>query len=288
MKRMTSLRTALTLSLFVLSGSGSIAEASELNCGPGRPCPPPPPVMRSGRIIPPPVRRNPYGEPPPVTRGSTSGTLSNSPSAQMRCPPYTAYDVRIGRCVADPYGRRRMEECRPVYNGNAVHDRNERSAVNIVNAALRGLDCGQASDSLRRLSNQVLSMQASGRNTSSLPSNDPRRVWREYVQSPEFWKKVWHHMAVAYQSCNRSCFDDGEAIGQISATAYCSASIVLDGLPGPGYIEQPPLPVCETSIFAGCLKAYDDTAAATPECRAYTSNSFEGIFAEYQSQDCHL
>jgi len=272
----------------------AIAEASA-SCPPGRACPPPvtrgrPTTPSYPSQYPPTPSRSPTRYPvPPVTRGSDSGRL---PTAGQ-CPPYTTYERRLGRCVADPYGRRRIEQRIPSRTGNSHDESLERSATNIVNAALRGLDCGQAADSLRRLSNQILSLQVSGpgRDPGGRPGDpgeEVRRKWREQVQSPKFWKRVWNHMASAYQSCNRSCFDDGIAVGQISATAYCSASVALEGLPGPGYIEQPPLPVCETSIFTGCLKAYGDTAAETAGCSAYTSGSFEGIFAEYQSQDCHL
>lgn len=95
-------------------------------------------------------------------------------------------------------------------------------------------------------------------------------------------------MADAYRSCNRECFDDGVSVGTISAVAYCSASIALEGLPGPGYLEQTPMPVCETSVFTGCIKSYGDTAAATAGCGTYTTEGFAGVFADYQSQDCHL
>lgn len=214
-------------------------------------------------------------------------------SERGRCPPMTVYNTRVGRCVADPYGRRRIQERPPISTGEATNDRDERSAANLVNAALRGLDCGQASDALRRLTNQILQLQASGTRPpppgrSGGAGEEVRRRWREHVQSPVFWKKVWNRMADAYRSCNRECFDDGISVGTLSATAYCAASVAVEGLPGPGYLEQTPLPVCETSIFAGCVKSYGEVAATTAGCSTYTRDRFEGIFAEYLSQDCHL
>jgi hypothetical protein len=207
----------------------------------------------------------------------------------------TVFNPRIGRCVADPYGNRRIPERPPIPTGNDHEDSLERSAANIANEAFRGLDCGHASDALRRLTNQVLELQAIGTPIPGGPGRpggdrgeEVRRKWREQVQSPLFWKKVWNRMAEAYRSCNRDCFDDGVAVGTLSATAYCSASIAVDGLPGPGYIEQTPLPVCQTETFVGCVKTYSDTAATTAGCAPYITNQYQGIFAEYQSQDCHL
>ena len=295
-------RPASKIFLLSLLALTSIVGEAAATCGPGRPCPPPPPVTRGGRLPTYPGQR--YPEPPPVQRGSHDGYGRGHDRDDGRgrgrvgaqCPPYTTYERRLGRCVADPYGRRRIQEHPPVLTGNEIDDRDERSAANIVNAALRDLDCGQAAESLRRLSNQILSLQASG-GQAPIPGrvgrggdhgDEVRRRWREHVRSPRFWKRVWNHMADAYRSCNRTCFDDGVAIGQISATAYCSASVAVDGLPGPGYLEQTPLPVCETSVFAGCLQSYGDTAAVSPGCAAYTTNAYAGIFAEYQSQDCHL
>lgn len=234
------------------------------------------------------LRGRPQAYPPTYPTGGYSSSTAN------RCPPMTVYSSQLRRCVADPYGRRRMQELPPHPTGDEVNDRDERSAANIVNSALRGLDCGQAADSLRRLANLVLALQASGahappaRDGGADAGEEVRRRWREHVSSPAFWKKVWNRMADAYRSCNRSCFDDGISVGTLSATAYCSASVALGGLPGPGYIEEPPLPVCETAIFAGCLKSYGTTAATTPGCAPYTQDSFESIFAEYESQDCHL
>jgi hypothetical protein len=205
----------------------------------------------------------------------------------------TVYNPNIGRCVADPYGNRRLQTQPPILTGNQMNDSLERSAANLANAAFRGLDCGHASDALRNLTNQILhleSMNSSmpGPGRVNAPGDDVRRRWRQQVESPAFWKKVWNRMADAYRSCNRQCFDDGVAVGTLSATAYCSASVALDGLPGPGYLEQSPLPVCETSIFAGCIQSYATTATTTAACAPYISNQFEAIFAEYQSQDCHL
>lgn len=166
----------------------------------------------------------------------------------------------------------------------------EISAANIVNQAMNGLSCQQAGDALRRLSNQLLSMAASAQAPviPGRPEPELRRQWREHIRSPKFWSKVWNRMADAYRACDRGCFDDGKAVGEMSATGYCAASVAVEGLPGIGFMEQPPLPMCETSIHVGCVQSYQSTAASYPGCSVYSTGSYAGIFAEYTSQDCHL
>jgi hypothetical protein len=217
-----------------------------------------------------------------------------SQPSNPRCPPATVYDPSLRRCVsittppAPPppppvWSHRPMVQIPPA-NSSA----DEVSAANIVNEAMRGLSCSDASESLRRLSNQLLSMGVSGSQPARPGEPDFKRQWRERIRSHAFWSKVWNRMADAYRSCNRGCFDDGVAVGKISATGYCSASLAVNGLLGPGYLEQPPLPVCETSIYAGCIRGYQETPASIPGCLEYTTQSYHSIFQEYISQDCHL
>lgn len=237
------------------------------------------------RPVPPPAR--PYPPEPDPRGGRPPPTPLPRPDHMGRCPPGTVIDHRIGRCVSatEPPSRGRMREVPPI-----THDMDDVSAANIVNSALRGLDCSQAAESLRRVSNMVLSMaQTSAPPTvPGRPDADFKRAARERIRSPKFWMRVWNRMADAYRSCDRGCFDDGVAVGQISATAYCSASVALDGLLGPGYIEQAPLPVCESAIRAGCIQSYQSTAVSHTGCKRYTEDSFDSIFREYLSQDCHL
>lgn len=256
--------TLLVVSLFLAAAVlfNFVKEAEASYCPPGRICPvqPSPPT---------PVRPVPVPVPP-------------APVRPAPCPPGTVLDPRLNRCVSAVVN----QPMRPVPPRSG--DPDEISAANLVNEAMRGLTCNQAGDALRRLANQIRQLAAS----SQLPPqpNEPelRRRWREHIRSPQFWSKVWHRMADAYSSCNRGCFDDGLAVGEISATAYCAASIALDGLFGIGHLEQPPLPVCETAIHIGCLQGYDRTSAGFQGCSKYTTDSFYGIYNEYKSQDCHL
>ena len=261
---------AVVLGTFLIFG---LNESSFAQCPPGRACPIHLPGQ-PGRPLPPRPSLPPVRPP------------------QGMCPPGTVMDPSIQRCVSInfppipvPGAGGRMRQVPPSSN-----EIDEISAANIVNTVMQGLDCSQAAESLRRLSNQLLSMgTASSQPTiPGRPEPDFKRQWRERIRSQAFWSKVWNRMADAYRSCHRGCFDDGLAVGQISATGYCSASVAVDGLLGPGLIVQPPLPVCETAIFVGCLKAYQSTASTFPGCTPYTVNRFQSIFQEYQSQDCHL
>ncbi len=241
----------------------------------------------------------------------SSGLSIVSESHAQACPPGTVYDPSIRRCVSvttpprphprpiphprplPPDERRRPpQDNRPIVIRPPVSgDPDEISATNIVNQALSGLTCEQAGQSLRRLSNQVLALAASANRPEipGRPTPDFKRQWQLRIRSPQFWKRVWLRMADAYQSCNRPCFEDGLAVGEISATAYCATSIAVQGLPGPGFLAQTPLPVCESAIHQGCLVGYERTANQYQGCELYSSNSsYGGIFAEYQSQDCHL
>lgn len=263
----------MMISFFInnLSSKNSLAQ---VRVGPGRA---PVPILTTPSPIPHPFPPSPLPTSRPVPQPIP---LPSSPF----CPPGTIYNPELRRCVS--VNTPPMQQ-RPPRDPNDI---DEVSATNIVNSAMRGLDCSQAAESLRRLSNQLLSMGVSGSQPSIPGRTEPdfKKAWRERIRSPQFWSKVWNKMADAYRSCNRGCFDDGLAVGQISASGYCSASIAVNGLMGVGYIEQPPLPVCETATFSGCIKGYQNTASNFPGCVTYMTDSFSSIFNQYVSQDCHL
>ncbi len=182
----------------------------------------------------------------------------------------------------------------------SVGDEDDAQAAELMTQSMAGLGCERAGEMLRRLSNQLLgSVQFAtqpGNGYGSPPSWDQRgrmrermrARWQRRLQSPRFWQKVWDRLAIAYRSCNRSCFDDGVAVGLISGAGYCSASVQVGGLNAPGFTAQPPLPVCETATFSGCQLGFRQGAQAFNGCQTYTSGAFETVFNEYQSQDCHI
>tara|TARA_Y100000590_G_scaffold449460_1_gene587596 strand:+ start:3050 stop:3460 length:411 start_codon:yes stop_codon:yes gene_type:complete len=106
-----------------------------------------------------------------------------------------------------------------------------------------------------------------------------------YMKKREYWLDLWERIADVYSECDIGCFEDGEIIGEISAMGFCAASVELGGLTSVGAIDQPRMPLCETSIFVGCEQKYQQTAQSFPGCNHYSK---EPIFQEYMSQDCHL
>ncbi|HTL13220.1 MAG TPA: hypothetical protein VL588_12070 [Bdellovibrionota bacterium] len=160
-------------------------------------------------------------------------------------------------------------------------------------------DCSQLGESLRRLSNRLLTQTAQvntalshippaipGDLHSQLHEQARRRVLTEMLQNTEFWTGIWDRLAEMYRSCDMECFDDGAAIGEISGLGYCSASVQAGGLLGPGLAFQPPMPVCQTAINIGCQQAYHEAARTFEGCDAYSTGSYQETFNEYFSQDC--
>lgn len=186
---------------------------------------------------------------------------------------------------------------RPIYTPPAMSaEENEQVAADMVSRNMTGLGCERMGEALRRLSNQILSStQQSRRPALPNPGDERGRLrqeersrWDRVSRTPAFWLKVWNRVADAYRGCNLDCFEDGVAVGQISASTYCSASIALGGLDSPGFLPQPPLPLCQNSIFAGCQSGYQSGAASVEGCSNYTAGQFDSIFKAYQSQDCHV
>jgi len=98
---------------------------------------------------------------------------------------------------------------------------------------------------------------------------------------------LWSKLEQAYLGCSDACFSAGSAIGEISANAYCAASMSLGGLYDPGFIAQPSLRICGTEVVFGCKTAYLQTAISrTPGCFPYTSGAFTLTFENMIRQDC--
>lgn len=172
-------------------------------------------------------------------------------------------------------------------------DPDETEAAQMMKDAVDGLECERASEVLRRISNRILRGANMASDSEHGPDGGPnrdfrRQKWRRHLNSPRFWERVWGRLAEAYKGCELNCFEDGMAVGQISGTGYCSASIGVDGLTAPGFVYQPPLPLCQSQIFIGCQQGYRDAANSYQGCSKYTQAQFEPVFLQYISQDCQV
>ena len=188
------------------------------------------------------------------------------------------------------------------YNGNGPahrpvprpkprpNDFADRDAAFLVGQASDRLNCDQLGDLVTRLSNRVLESRDWGHETGYGPNLTPgeRERWRRNHRSPAFWRKLWNHVTVAFQRCEADCFQDGLAVGQISAAMYCSISEELGGLDDPEFLPQPPLPSCEAGIRAGCVQGYVESVRQSESCRPYATADFREIFLDNVSQDCHI
>lgn len=194
--------------------------------------------------------------------------------------------------------RRPLPVGRPIFVRGPVSGHEEEArAVRLVQTAMHQNRCERIGESLRRISNEILSAssEANARDDHLLPQDSRglarrlmRQEWRRSLRSPVFWQTVFDRLAEAYRSCDASCMEDGEAIGEISGLMYCAANVGVGGLDAPGFLAQNPVPVCETSVFVGCQTAFRQAAARYEGCLAYTRNSFERTFLESISQDCHV
>ncbi len=164
---------------------------------------------------------------------------------------------------------------RPVPRHN---DPIDTEAAKWVGDASEGLDCERLGETLRRLSQRAATTKGTPR--------EPRKL--KPFQSEVFWERIWNHLSDTYRSCDVDCFEDGYAVGQISGQAYCGISVALEGLQAPGYRAQGPLPVCENSIFIGCLNGFKDTMKSDVSCRPYFTGRYTTVAKQFQSQDCHI
>ncbi len=189
---------------------------------------------------------------------------------------------------------------RPVFVAPPHSDLNDQQAAVFFQTNFGQTRCEQLGDSLRRLSNQILTnsieVSTPPPSVQPVPGGSLRERLRQEnrakmlarFRDPQFWTRIWTRLADVYRSCEMQCFDDGQAVGEISASMYCSASISLNGLPSAQTLEQPALPLCQNSIFIGCQQGYRSTAAQTPGCSTYTGGQFESVFNESISLDCHI
>ena len=104
-----------------------------------------------------------------------------------------------------------------------------------------------------------------------------------------YTENLWDQLAGAYDRCAVRCFNEGSAIGDISAQGYCAASIAVGGLDDPGFISQPPLPFCGATLVFGCKSQYIQTAMSEVNgCYPYTVGYFSQTFENSVRQDCFV
>lgn len=243
-----------------------------------------------------PIVRDHRGNPPVVVQPGTGG-----PVRPVR--PGTGPGVRPGpgrpdRPVVVVPARGRPIRIRAPRN----NDRVEVDSTALVANSVAARGCEAVGEVLREVSNKLLS-GAAGADAPPVAGHgdyvwiedgrapghwERRSAWARNVHDPEYWRRVWARLAEMYRDCDMPCFDDGVAIGQMSAAGYCAASIAVGGLNSTGFTAQLPLPLCENSLFVGCQSGYQQTAATYPGCATYAQGSFEQIFNDSQSQDCHI
>ena len=204
----------------------------------------------------------------------------------------------FGRPRFDHPGRRPLPVGRRIFIRQATSGHaDELRAMRILQGVFNDARCERIGDSLRRLSNAILSSasEANSRDQDLIPGDQrselrrrARTGWRQTFRSRIFWETVFSRLSEAYRSCDATCMDDGDAIGAISGTMYCAANAGVGGLDAPGFLAQNLVPMCETSIFVGCQQSFRQAAQAYDGCSAYLSGSFEQTFLESISQDCHV
>lgn len=158
------------------------------------------------------------------------------------------------------------------------------------------LSCDSLGDLLREISNDILSARTLPPEVIYPGDDREERLRKQYanqlrgfLDKPNFSKMIMERLTMAFEGCDRLCFDDGVAIGVISGTGYCTASVDLDGISSDdGFRFQEALPVCETANFAGCQQGYSQAVGSVPGCLDYATGSFEQTYNEFVSQDCHI
>ncbi len=194
--------------------------------------------------------------------------------------------------------RRPLPVGRPIFVRPSVSgNEDEIRAVRIFQAATQEARCERIGESLRRISNAILSSasEANARDDQLIPRDARglarlrmRASWRQTLRSRVFWETVFDRLMEAYRSCDATCMEDGEAIGLLSGTVYCAANVGIGGLDAPGFLAQNSLPMCGTSVFLGCQTGYQQAVTTYEGCVTFTTGSFERNYLEAVSQDCHV
>lgn len=159
--------------------------------------------------------------------------------------------------------------------GRNMGDRNAKRLINNAWARL-----GQSCDQVDRLATIVAETPFA---QSSLGGVMGACFFQGYVEG------LWDELDLIYERCGNKCFSAGVDIGNISAQGYCAASIAVNGLLDPGFIEQPPLPFCGQNLVFGCKSEYIGVATYDiPACSKYTKGRFAETFENSVRQDCFV
>lgn len=154
----------------------------------------------------------------------------------------------------------------------------ERNAARLANAVWMRL--GQTCNNVDRLA-QILSETPLAR-----PYQGGEFAACFYLGYTE---QLFNSLDDTYNRCGSACFTAGAEIGRISAQGYCAASLAVGGLYDPGFISQPPLPFCGSSLVMGCKSEYVAVASwEFPGCSMYTQGHFADTFDNTVRQDCYV
>lgn len=238
-------------------------------------------VVRDGRKAPPqyrgPVRPRQKGV---IVRDHRGQVVKRNGRVIVRARPGIGYG-RDGRIVVLPARSR---------------DDMDAFAAEMFVRHASNLSCGELGNLLRSVSNEILSAHTMPAEVVSPYDSYEERLRKHranrlkyYLTKPIFAKIVMERLTMAFEGCDQMCFDDGVAIGIISGTGYCHASLELGGIDSEeGFRYQEALPVCQTANFVGCQQGYSQAVNSVPGCLEFASGSYMQSFNEYVSNDCHI
>lgn len=245
-----------------------------------------------GRVGRPPVRRpgngnggavrvpRPRGRGAIVRDGRTGQVYSRNGRPIIRAQP--------GR----GYGRDR----RIVIGPARTRDEVDQFVVDAIIRRASNMSCDNLADLVRELSNDILSSQTLPPEViypGDSPDERRRKFYanelRRFMANPRFSRTIMERLTYVFEGCDQLCFSDGVAIGVISGTGYCSASLEVGGLPDEdGFRFQEALPVCETANFAGCAQGYSQAVNSVNGCLGFATGEFAETYNNFVSQDCHI
>jgi hypothetical protein len=188
----------------------------------------------------------------------------------------------------------------PTYGGGGIpmdppnpYDQDDRMAYDVLRQSAARLDCNSLANMVDDISLRIHYAAMLGSTPPPPGGRDPesirRRIaWRvrERLRSPGFTRAMWYRVTRAYSGCGRSCFDNGEAMGLISGSGYCTLAVALGGTPGDHLWPAPTMTACGHQERTGCETGYRRAAESVPGCWAYASGDSTAGFLGAVNQDC--